>query len=196
MFKYLLTISNLDIDKRYRVIYMYGRRYSERDEKDCNGMNGEMGHRMGNMGHHRMGTGENRHGMHGFGLKYLILNMASSEEITGVDVIERVDQRTEGRWVPSPGVIYPALRKLYEEGYLEMREENNKKYYKATEKGKEIVKDTIFPWNQRKEEINSIDTILERMEDYAQFIIDNSSKLNDTEKDRIKKINSQLGTFK
>jgi DNA-binding PadR family transcriptional regulator len=85
---------------------------------------------------------------------------------------------------------------LYEKGYLEMREENYKKYYKATEKGKEVVKDTIFPWNQRKEEINSIDTILGRMEDYAQFIIDNSGKLNDTEKDRIKKINSQLGTFK
>ena len=36
------------------------------------------------------------------------------------------------------------MKKLYEDGYLEMNERDNKKYYKATEKGKEIVRETVF----------------------------------------------------
>ncbi len=194
MFIYQLTISNLDIDIRYLVIKMYGRRFDERKDENCNGMERE--NHMGGMEHRGMSSGKGRHGMHGFGLKYLILSMASTEEITGVNVMDRVDQRTGGRWVPSPGVIYPALRKLHEDGYLEMREEDNKKYYKATEKGKDIVKDTIFPWNQRKEEMNSVDAILEKMEDYTQYILDNSGKLDDKERERVKSIYKQLDAFK
>jgi DNA-binding PadR family transcriptional regulator len=83
------------------------------------------------------------HGMRGLGLKYLILDMADREEVTGADIMTRVNERSSGRWMPSPGVIYPALRKLYEDGYLEMAGRDNKKYYKTTEKGKEMVKKTV-----------------------------------------------------
>jgi len=175
---------------------MYGRRFNETEDENCNGRESMRGGHMGGREHGGMHGRGHSHGMHGFGLKYLILNMASTEEITGVDVMNRVDQRTGGRWVPSPGVIYPTLRKLYEDGYLEMREEENKKYYKATDKGKDVVKDTIFPWNQRSEDMNSADAILEKMEDYTQYIVDNSGKFDDKERERIKNIYKQLDTFK
>jgi len=82
----------------------------EFNEKDRNG-NG-MKHRcMNKMGHNGMHSKGNKKGMHGFGLKYLILNMASDREITGVDIIDKISERS-GRKYVSPDVIYPVLEKL------------------------------------------------------------------------------------
>ena len=170
---------------------MYGKRFNEMGENRHNRMDSEDNCHGRGFGEHMHG-----HGMRGFGLKYLILNMASDEEMTGADVMVRVDQRTGGRWLPSPGVIYPALKKLYEDGYLEMNERDNKKYYKATERGKEIVRETVFPWNHNQKDENSIESILEKMENYTQYILDNSGKLTENDLNRIKGIYKQVEIFK
>ncbi len=168
-------------------------------EKDCRGMHGmhhgnEMNHGMhGN--HHGGYSGGNYYGngMRGFGLKYLILSMASEKEVTGADVIAQVSEKTEGRWIPSPGVIYPSLAKLHDDGYLDLGERDNKKYYKATEKGKETVKGTIFPWNANE---NSIESILAKMDNYVEYIMDNAGELTESEVEHIKNMYQKLETFK
>jgi len=100
-------ISNLDIIKRYLVIEMFEKEYNEKG-RNGNGMK----HRcMNKMGHNGMHSKGNKKGMHGFGLKYLIPNMASDREITSVDIINKISERS-GRKYVSPDVIYPVLEKL------------------------------------------------------------------------------------
>jgi DNA-binding PadR family transcriptional regulator len=165
---------------------MYGRR--------CNGENRGMDGEYNHHGMHGFDRDHAHHGMRGFGLKYLILNMASEGEVTGADIIAKVEERTNSRWAPSPGVIYPSLKKLYEDGYLDLSERDNKKYYKTTEKGKEIVKGTIFPWNNQDK--NNIESILEKMDNYIQYILDNSGNLTEGQVAHIKTIYRELGNFK
>ena len=45
---------------------------------------------------------------------------------------------------PSPGEVYPFLKRLAKGGYIRVREEcRRRKVYELTEKGRELVEDTI-----------------------------------------------------
>ncbi len=69
-------------------------------------------------------------------IKIHILHHASREAIYGLGMIEELARHG---YSVSPGTIYPVLRSLEEEGYLEMQEVLNdgrvRKYYRTTAKG-------------------------------------------------------------
>ena len=58
--------------------------------------------------------------------------------MTGKEIIDKAILQSEGKWRPSPGLIYPLLGRLLEEGLI--REIDNGKY-KITEKGLDIAAD-------------------------------------------------------
>jgi DNA-binding PadR family transcriptional regulator len=43
----------------------------------------------------------------------------SSEPINGYQVIQQIADRTDGRWKPSPGSVYPTIAQLEDEGLVE-----------------------------------------------------------------------------
>ncbi len=131
-------------------------------------------------------------GMRGFGLKYWILGIASENEVTGADIANKIAEMTNGNWVPSPGIIYPTLTSLYNEKYLDLKEKDNKKYYRTTDKGKKLLNDSYFPWDEITGKNNDIDDVINKMDDYSQYLIDNSENLNDEEKNKIKDIVNNL----
>ncbi|AAT43974.1 PadR family transcriptional regulator [Picrophilus oshimae] len=126
--------------------------------------------------------------MRGFGLKYAILSIASDKEVTGADIANIIGERTNGHWVPSPGIIYPTLKTLYEDGYLNMREENGKKYYRTSEKGRSLINEmTSFPGID-----NNMGSVISSMENYAQFLLDRKDELGEDDRRRIKELIKQL----
>ncbi len=127
----------------------------------------------------------------GFGLKYAMLSIALEKEVTGADMANIIGEKTNGHWVPSPGIIYPALRRLYEEGYFDMREENGKKYYKTTEKGRSLINE-ISGFTDMD---NSVESALSAMENYVQFLLDRKDEINDAQSIRIKELIKQLEQF-
>jgi DNA-binding PadR family transcriptional regulator len=59
--------------------------------------------------------------------------------MTGKEIIDKAALQSEGRWRPSPGLIYPLLGRLVEEGLIEERKEDGR--YSLTKKGLVITSD-------------------------------------------------------
>lgn len=55
----------------------------------------------------------------------------------GYELITELETRSQGRWRPSPGSIYPALTRLEEHGLVTARELDGKKVFSLTERGRD-----------------------------------------------------------
>lgn len=71
-------------------------------------------------------------------LKMLILKIAGSRPVTGVEIMEEVPRMTEDVWAPSPGSVYYLLGEMEEAGLLihVPTGESGVKRYVSSEKGK------------------------------------------------------------
>ncbi|MGB9732862.1 MAG: PadR family transcriptional regulator [Candidatus Micrarchaeales archaeon] len=138
-------------------------------------------HRMGSgMGMGR-GYGMGRRGFRaGFGLKYFILAVLSEGRATGAEITRRIEEMSNYYWHPSPGSIYLLLKDLASDGYIEIEEENGRKYYKITKEGKEIIDNSWFPFK----EFISREPALE-LEQSIRKIMESKDTLGEAEKKRI-----------
>ena len=111
---------------------------------------GEMRHR----GKHRHGRGFGHvfadMGEHGFDragfrtgrklasddLQLLLLALIAEKPSHGYDLIKLLEERSGGYYVPSPGMIYPALTYLEEAGHATIEQEGTKKLYRISEEGR------------------------------------------------------------
>jgi len=87
------------------------------------------------------------HGQHGRGgfrrrrpldhgdLRLLILALIQEEPRHGYDLITEIEQRTSGAYKPSPGVMYPALSVLEDQGFVKAKKQDGKRVYNLTEAG-------------------------------------------------------------
>ena len=73
----------------------------------------------------------------GFSRQY-ILGLLKEEPMTGKEIIDKATLQSDGKWKPSPGLIYPLLGRLLDEGLV--AEENDGRYT-ITKKGIEITSD-------------------------------------------------------
>lgn len=72
-------------------------------------------------------------------LQLVILALLSEQPRHGYELIKLLEERSGGFYVPSPGVIYPALTYLEETGLAEVENEGAKKLYRITESGRKRV---------------------------------------------------------
>ncbi len=132
----------------------------------------------------------------GFGLKYWVLSIVSREPSTGSMIMEKIENMSMGHWRPSPGHIYPLLDSLTKEGYLGLDIRDGKKYYSITEKGKEILEGSWFPWNRMRAwtGFNGLDESVDTLEMLTDYITDNKDKVAQKEemRKRIKTIAERL----
>ena len=80
------------------------------------------------------GRGRRRPLDHG-DLRLLILRLISEAPRHGYDLIREIESRTGGAYVPSPGVIYPALEALQDLGWVEAEADGAKRSFRLTEEG-------------------------------------------------------------
>ena len=73
----------------------------------------------------------------GFSRQY-ILALLKEQPMTGKEIIDKATVQSGGRWKPSPGLIYPLLGRLLEEGLVS---EDKDGRYAITKKGLEITSD-------------------------------------------------------
>lgn len=73
----------------------------------------------------------------GFSRQY-ILSLLREQPMTGKEIIDRATLQSEGKWKPSPGLIYPLLGRLLDDG-LVMEDKDGR--YMITKKGLEITSD-------------------------------------------------------
>jgi DNA-binding PadR family transcriptional regulator len=73
----------------------------------------------------------------GFSRQY-ILSLLRDQPMTGKEIIDRATLQSDGKWKPSPGLIYPLLGRLLDDG-LVMEDKDGR--YMITKKGLEITSD-------------------------------------------------------
>jgi DNA-binding PadR family transcriptional regulator len=71
----------------------------------------------------------------GFSRRY-ILELLTEQPMTSKEIIDRAIVQSQGKWRPSPGLIYPMLGRLLDEGLIV---ELDKGRYKITQKGLDIA---------------------------------------------------------
>jgi DNA-binding PadR family transcriptional regulator len=69
-------------------------------------------------------------------LRLVALYFIEQQPRHGYDLIKAVEERSNGVYSPSPGIVYPALTYLEEAGYVTSASEGNKKLYTITEEGR------------------------------------------------------------
>jgi DNA-binding PadR family transcriptional regulator len=112
-------------------------RGEERHRGRHGGFGGPMGHDRGFGG----GGGRERHFDNGE-LRFVILQLIADKASYGYEIIKAIEERLSGAYAPSPGVVYPTLTMLEEEGYATVSStEGSKKLYAATEQGLEYLKE-------------------------------------------------------
>jgi len=105
-------------------------------------------------------------------LKLLILKELEKGEATGYDIIKRISEKAKR---PSPGSVYPILKELKENGFLNVRIDGKKKIYTLSDKGKKILREAMEREKEaiiRKVEVLRSSGILseEEAEDFYRFV--------------------------
>jgi DNA-binding PadR family transcriptional regulator len=87
-------------------------------------------------------------------LKFVILQLLVEKPRHGYEIIKELEERSGGRYSPSPGTVYPTLTLLEEMGYASATvEEGGKKVYSITDAGKTYL----------AENKSTVDDVLERL---------------------------------
>jgi DNA-binding PadR family transcriptional regulator len=90
-----------------------------------------------------------RHGRHGRGgrrvfdhgeLRFVLLQLIASKPSHGYELIKDIEDRLGGTYSPSPGVVYPTLMLLEEQGFIEVSAtEGSRKLYAVTDEGRRFL---------------------------------------------------------
>ena len=114
-------------------------------------------------GHHQRGRhGHGRHGLHSgrklssADLQLLLMLLLSKQPSHGYELIKSLEKRSDGFYVPSPGMVYPALTYLDEIGHASVEVEGTRKLYQLTSEGQAHLQ-------QNQEAAEGILTDLERI---------------------------------
>jgi DNA-binding PadR family transcriptional regulator len=70
--------------------------------------------------------------------RYFILELLEKKNRTGKEIIDYAIEQSNGIWKPSPGLIYPLLGRLLDEGLIEEVKDGR---YQLTKKGSETAID-------------------------------------------------------
>ena len=88
----------------------------------------------------------------GFSRRYILdLLTVTEHSLTGKEIIDKAIVQSQGKWRPSPGLIYPMLGRLLDEGLI-IESDNGR--YKITQKGLDMAT-----------ELQSVNNIFEKQVD-------------------------------
>lgn len=123
----------------HRHHHFFGGREEHRGRHPWGGRTGHReGHREGHRGHRSGRVG--RFLEHG-DLRFVVLALLSEQPRHGYELIKELEDRTGGAYRPSPGVIYPTLSMLEDEGFIRpVTGEAGRKLYEATDEGRDALK--------------------------------------------------------
>ena len=115
----------------------------------------------------------------GFSRRY-ILDLLTEQPMTGKEIIDNAIVQSQGKWRPSPGLIYPMLGRLLDEGLIAELENGR---YKITHKGLEMSAD-----------LQSVNNIFEKQLDVMSRIGNVGKFMTMDLIDRISTIGSRLSS--
>ncbi len=87
------------------------------------------------------------------------LLLLAEEPRNGYQIMQEVQERSDGVWRPSPGSVYPALQQLEDEGLIRSEELDGRKLFALTDAGRSLIAerpaDRPAPWEQMSGDVSS-----------------------------------------
>jgi DNA-binding PadR family transcriptional regulator len=68
-----------------------------------------------------------------------ILALLAEDPRNGYQLIQQIEERSDGEWRPSPGAVYPALQQLTDEGLIEAEEQEGRRTFRLSDSGRAYV---------------------------------------------------------
>jgi DNA-binding PadR family transcriptional regulator len=89
-------------------------------------------------------------------VRLAILHLLSEGPMHGYQIMQELEERTDGLWRPSPGAIYPTLQQLEDEGLVHAEEQEGRKVHSLTDEGRAAVSSTegTPPWERFERRID------------------------------------------
>jgi DNA-binding PadR family transcriptional regulator len=86
------------------------------------------------------------------------LLLLAEEPRNGYQIMQEVQERSDGVWRPSPGSVYPALSQLEDEGLIRTEQGDGRKLFALTDQGRAAVQergeDKPAPWEQMSGDVS------------------------------------------
>ncbi|MBE0512670.1 PadR family transcriptional regulator [Candidatus Bathyarchaeota archaeon] len=78
-------------------------------------------------------------------LRYYVLELLKEKSMSGSEIMEEIEKKTDGRWKPSPGSVYPLLAWLQDNGYTKEKptEASGIKRYTLTKQGEKFFEEQV-----------------------------------------------------
>lgn len=73
--------------------------------------------------------------------------LAEADQLNGNQVVQRIADRSQGAWRPSPGAVYPALNQLEKDALIEQIEGGGRRSFRLTEAGRAHVAENRERWD-------------------------------------------------
>ncbi|MDP2730029.1 MAG: PadR family transcriptional regulator [Dehalococcoidales bacterium] len=105
------------------------------------------------------------------GFKYIILRYLQDKPGYGYEIIQALETRYRGWYVPSPGMVYPTLQMLQEMGYVTTTDQDGKRIYTITEPGRQFLAEHDEEFEENiPENINDIRATIGELERLAHLL--------------------------
>jgi DNA-binding PadR family transcriptional regulator len=88
-------------------------------------------------------------------VRLALLRLLAEEPANGYQLMQTIEERSGGRWRPSPGSVYPTLAQLEDEGLIRSVETDGSRRFEITDAGREHLEtrtDEPEPWKPIDEE--------------------------------------------
>jgi DNA-binding PadR family transcriptional regulator len=102
-------------------------------------------------GHGGRGRGRARRG----DVRLALLRLLAEQPANGYQLMQTIEERSDGRWRPSPGSVYPTLAQLEDEGLIKSAEADGSRRFELTDAGREHLDSRVDepePWKAADEE--------------------------------------------
>jgi DNA-binding PadR family transcriptional regulator len=154
-----MSDSTIDIDNTDTAAFPSTRRLRRRSGRSGR-RRGPGGHMHEHHDHHDAERGRGgrggRHRARRGAVPLAIFTLLDERPMHGYEIITELESRSDGRWRPSPGSIYPTLDRLEDRGALTSTEVDGKRQFGLTDRGRQMLAelrdaqgdDADEPWNQ------------------------------------------------
>lgn len=88
-------------------------------------------------------------------VRLALLRLVAEEPRNGYQLMQTIEERSEGRWSPSPGSVYPTLAQLEDEGLIRSTDGGGSRLFQITDAGREHLQTREGepnPWDPTGEE--------------------------------------------
>ena len=117
----------------------------------------------GPFGHGPRGRGRGRGRARRGDVRLALLRLLGEEPRNGYQLMQTIEERSDGRWRPSPGSVYPTLAQLEDEGLVRSTESDGARHFVITDAGRTHLETRATerdPWVPTDDDAESVLTEL------------------------------------